>query len=213
MPKKPAYPNEYPWNLLLAIKGRTGLSLPVPSANYRPDGLDYVLSLLNETDRELLRLRYREGRSTSETASLLGLPPEEFHAIEKNALEKLRSDTRWGYIRWGISGYLRRRIAEEYQKGYHAGYCAGYQQGMAAPPSSVSDDVLDLPLEMLGLTRRTFHCLDRYGYQHIRDIVALKESKIRVIRNLGTVAAREIVDKLHEYGIFYTDWDIFLQKK
>ena len=212
MPKKTVYPNEYPWNLLVAIKGRSNRSLPSPSSGYKSDGLSYVLSLLCESDQELLRLHYQLGRTPSETASLLGIAPEDFPEMHSSVLRKLRSDFRWGCIRWGIAGYLRKRIAEEYDRGYHTGFCDGYRQGMTGPPASVSDDVLDLPLETLGLTRRTFNCLDHYRCRSVRDAAVLEERKIRVIRNLGPIAAREIAEKFHEYGIIHTAWDVFLRK-
>lgn len=212
MPKKTVYPDEYPWNLLLAIKGRSRRSLPSPSSAYKSDGLSYVLSLLSESDQQLLRLLYQEGLTPSEAASALGIPPKEFPEMHKRVLEKLRSDFRWGLIRWGIAGYLRKRIADEYRSGYHAGFCTGYRQAMAEPPVPASDEILDLPLETLGLIRRSFNCLDRYGCRSIRDVAALEEKQIRLIRNLGTVSALEIAGKLHEHGIFHTAWDIFLQK-
>lgn len=207
------YPNEYPWNLLLAIRGRSCRSLPSPSAGYKADGLVYVLSLLKESDQELLRLRYQENKTQSETASYLGLSLKEIQTIEKSALEKLRSDTRWGYIRWGIAGYMRKRIQEEYQRGYHLGYCTGYRKGLEEVPDAPDTDILDLPLETLGLSPRALNCLKVKGYQSIRDIVELKEPQIFCIRNLGKKCGQEIGEKLHVFGIYYTDRDLFMTPK
>lgn len=213
MPKKTIYPDTYPWNLLLAIKGHTSHSLPSPSSQYSTDGLAYVLSSLNETEQALIRLRYMQNQSCPQTAQALSIPEEKLRDMERNVIRKLRSTPRWGYIRWGIAGYMRKRIQEEYQKGYHIGYCTGYRKGLEESPETRSADLLDLPLETLGLSPRAYNCLHVRGYQRIRDITGLDETQIRYIRNLGKKSGQEIGEKLQSLGIHHTVWDLFLPFK
>ena len=213
MSKKIIYPDTYPWNLLLAIKGRTTLSLPSPSCQYSSDGLTYVLSSLSETEQALIRLRYVHNQSQAQAAQTLSISENALREMERNIIRKLRGTARWGYIRWGIAGYMRKRIQEEYQRGYRLGYCTGYRKGLEEPPATPDADILDLPLETLGLSPRALNCLKVKGYQSIRDIVELKEPQIFCIRNLGKKCGQEIGEKLHVFGIYYTDWDLFMTPK
>lgn len=102
-----------------------------------------------------------------------------------------------------------------YNKGYSLGYQTGYADGRndaihGVDPAYVSDDILKLPIQDMDLSSRAFNCLVRAGYKYIGDVAALRDTQIRVMRNLGKVSANEIAQALRSYGILHTDWDLYL---
>lgn len=203
----------YPDNLLLAVQGKSDLTLP---ARLSPDvraGIEYALSSLKEPEREVLRLRYRDARTRSETGAALGIPPEQVRQIEKSAIKKLRLPARWSYIQYGIAGYLKKKADSEYQKGYNLGYRAGYRNGAEAAQSGnphPEEDLLNLPIENLGFSTRTYHCLRLAGYGRVRELAAVSEEQAARIRNLGRKSADEIARTLQAHGLPYTAWSKYL---
>ena len=71
------------------------LDVPVPSPESRLQehlALEQVLSLLDERDRRLIRLRYAENRTQSDTAAVLGMTQVQVSRREKKILLFLRDE-------------------------------------------------------------------------------------------------------------------------
>lgn len=205
----------YPRNLLLAVKGRTDLTLPEIFTKDIADGIQYALSTLEEEERELLLLRYREGAPQETAGDILGLDREQVRKLESKALKKLRLPSRWNYLQYGIAGCLKKKGNDEYRRGFVLGYRAGYEIGAedarnGTAGSGAADEILDLPIEDMQLSAHPYNCLYRMGYRRIRDVVGLRKENIYVIRSLGEKSAREIAQAIQRYGIFYTAWSEYL---
>lgn len=61
--------------------------------------------------------------------------------------------------------------------------------------------ILDLPVEHLDLSVRSFNCLKREEFHTVRHIVNLTETELQNIHNLGEKSVREIIDKIKELGL------------
>ena len=56
------------------------------------------------------------------------------------------------------------------------------------------------PIDTLGLSARSFNCLDRSNIKYIGEIVLMSTNDLKNVKNLGKKSYDEIVDKLSEYG-------------
>lgn len=73
---------------------------------------------------------------------------------------------------------------------------------------NVSEPTGDVPelkvllqkVEDLGLSARSFNCLDRGGIKFFGELVLMSENELKDIKNLGKKSLDEIKDKLVEYG-------------
>ena len=55
-------------------------------------------------------------------------------------------------------------------------------------------------IEELGLSARSFNCLDRAGVHYIGEISSMTETELKNVKNLGKKSLDEIKDKLVEIG-------------
>lgn len=70
------------------------------------------------------------------------------------------------------------------------------------------DKVLELTIEELDLSVRSFNCLKRAGINTVEDLVSKSESEMMRVRNLGRKSLEEVVGKLHSLGFeFSKDYD------
>ncbi len=59
---------------------------------------------------------------------------------------------------------------------------------------------LTQPIDTLGLSARSFNCLDRSNIKYIGEIVLMSTNDLKNVKNLGKKSYDEIVEKLAEYG-------------
>jgi DNA-directed RNA polymerase subunit alpha len=59
---------------------------------------------------------------------------------------------------------------------------------------------LTASIDELGLSARSFNCLDRDGIKYIGEIVLMSTNDLKNVKNLGKKSYEEIVDKLVEFG-------------
>jgi len=62
-------------------------------------------------------------------------------------------------------------------------------------------ELLDQPIEILGLSSRPFNCLKGIQIMTLRDLVTKKEEEIINLRNLGKKSIDEIKEKLKEHNL------------
>ncbi len=55
-------------------------------------------------------------------------------------------------------------------------------------------------IEDLGLSARSFNCLDRSSIKYIGEIVLMSQNDLKNVKNLGKKSFDEIVEKIEEYG-------------
>jgi DNA-directed RNA polymerase subunit alpha len=55
-------------------------------------------------------------------------------------------------------------------------------------------------IDELGLSARSYNCLDRSGIVYVGEIAIMSETELRDVKNLGKKSLDEIKDKIAEYG-------------
>lgn len=205
---------EYPRNLLLAVRGTREQEEPTELTADVLAGIQYALSTLNEREQLVLCRRYKEQKTLREIGEEIGVKQERSRQIETAALRKLRYPRNMHFITKGVDGYIKERCKVEYERGYQVGYNAGYQQGVDEASNGVSKagisvTIVSLPIEALDLSVRSFNALRRAGYVTIGDLLKVNEKDIIHIKNLGIKQRQEVAVSLYRYGISQTAWDIY----
>ena len=68
--------------------------------------------------------------------------------------------------------------------------------------------MLELTIEELDLSVRSFNCLKRAGINTVEDLVSKSEGEMMRVRNLGRKSLEEVVNKLASLGFeFSKDYD------
>ena len=60
---------------------------------------------------------------------------------------------------------------------------------------------VDTPIEALGLTKRSYHCLKRANINTVEQLSQKTKWQLMYIRNLGRNSLNEIISKLESYGL------------
>ena len=63
--------------------------------------------------------------------------------------------------------------------------------------------ILELPIEKLSLSLRSYFCLKNFSIDTIEDLVNVKISDLYRVRNLGPKCYDEIINKVHELGLCF----------
>ncbi|MBR4955062.1 MAG: DNA-directed RNA polymerase subunit alpha, partial [Clostridia bacterium] len=66
---------------------------------------------------------------------------------------------------------------------------------------SEPDKMLDMTIEELDLSVRSFNCLKRAGINTVGDLVKTTEEDMKKVRNLGAKSLEEVINKLAEMGL------------
>jgi DNA-directed RNA polymerase subunit alpha len=66
------------------------------------------------------------------------------------------------------------------------------------------DKILDLSIEELDLSVRSFNCLKRAGINTVSDLVGKTEEDMMKVRNLGRKSLEEVLNKMTELGLSLT---------
>ncbi len=61
--------------------------------------------------------------------------------------------------------------------------------------------VLEMTIEELDLSVRSFNCLKRAGIDNVQDLISKSESEMIKVRNLGKKSLEEVLNKLHDLGL------------
>lgn len=78
-------------------------------------------------------------------------------------------------------------------------------QVMADEEEDTSHKVLDMPIEDLDLSVRSYNCLKRANIQTVQELVSKTEDDMNKIRNLGKKSLKEIKEKITELGLSYKE--------
>ena len=60
---------------------------------------------------------------------------------------------------------------------------------------------LDISIDELELSVRSYNCLKRAGISTIRDLTSKTEDQMMKVRNLGRKSLDEVMEKLHAIGL------------
>ncbi len=71
----------------------------------------------------------------------------------------------------------------------------------AGTESDKSDKILEMNIEELDLSVRSFNCLKRAGIHTVADLVCKSEEEMMKVRNLGKKSLEEVLQKLESMGL------------
>ena len=74
-------------------------------------------------------------------------------------------------------------------------------QVMVEKEESKKEKVLEMPIEELELSVRSYNCLKRAGIATVEDLANKSESDMMKVRNLGKKSLDEVTNKLHLLGL------------
>jgi DNA-directed RNA polymerase subunit alpha len=72
---------------------------------------------------------------------------------------------------------------------------------MVEPPTDPSKTILDMSIEELDLSVRSYNCLKRAGINSVQEIITKSEDDMMKVRNLGRKSLEEVQEKLEELGL------------
>lgn len=78
---------------------------------------------------------------------------------------------------------------------------ASVEQQQPVPPVDKEKHILDMTIEDLDLSVRSFNCLKRAGISVVGDLVSRTEEDMMKVRNLGRKSLEEVKKKLNDYGL------------
>ena len=195
-PRRNNLKKPYPNNLLQALADNSPeienlLATPITIDIER--GLEHALSTLLDSEQELLRLLYQEGKPLREISNLWECTHQNVSALKQRAFAKLLSEPCIRYIQHGKEGYAT-LLAE--------------QEKQAAP----ADDKASILIEDLNLTTLSLNALTKKGYKTVADLVPLTKKEISLIRKLGNRSICDVAQALENIGVCHTAWSEFLHK-
>ena len=72
---------------------------------------------------------------------------------------------------------------------------------MVESKETVKEKVLEMTIEELDMSVRSFNCLKRAGIDTVEDLINRTEAEMIKVRNLGKKSLEEVVQKLHSLGL------------
>ena len=78
-------------------------------------------------------------------------------------------------------------------------------QVMVEKEESIKGKVLEMSIEDLELSVRSFNCLKRAGISTVEDLANKTESEMMKVRNLGKKSLDEVTNKLHSLGLNFAE--------
>ena len=77
----------------------------------------------------------------------------------------------------------------------------GKSTTVVVKPESQRDKILEMTIEELDLSVRSFNCLKRAGINTVEDLSGKSESDMMRVRNLGRKSLEEVINKLQTMGL------------
>ncbi|MBE6900678.1 MAG: DNA-directed RNA polymerase subunit alpha, partial [Ruminococcaceae bacterium] len=71
---------------------------------------------------------------------------------------------------------------------------------MVEKDNNSKEKVLEMTIEELDLSVRSFNCLKRAGINTVEDLIGKSEDEMMKVRNLGKKSLEEVVAKLESLG-------------
>ena len=80
-----------------------------------------------------------------------------------------------------------------------------HTQVMVEKEESIKEKVLEMTIEDLELSVRSYNCLKRAGITNVEDLANKTESEMLKVRNLGKKSFDEVTNKLHSLGLDFAE--------
>ncbi|MBR3246108.1 MAG: hypothetical protein IKF90_25970 [Parasporobacterium sp.] len=186
----------YPMNLIKV------LGIPVVSRSLSDDqmeGLAYALESIELSSREVIRAKYKDGKTYQEIADDFRIEKKRIRSIHDHAIRMLKRDNRLPYIRDGYCGW-QMKLAE--QENLHKEYLERSVDSLCARIGL--DNAEGIRISDIGISARSRNALARQDIITLWDflILALDNPKwIREINSFGIGSLEEFRIALKAYGI------------
>jgi DNA-directed RNA polymerase subunit alpha len=72
---------------------------------------------------------------------------------------------------------------------------------MVEREETIKEKVLEMTIEELDMSVRSFNCLKRAGIDTVEDLISRTEEDMIKVRNLGKKSLEEVIQKLHSLGL------------
>ena len=209
----PPRADEYPKNLLAHIYS-SEFGLDASAVKFSEDVeavLDYLFSTLGERTGEVLRMRYKGGKSLEQIGDAFSISRERARQIIVDAERRLRNPRRRLFLETGIAGMLREAKAEGHREAYEAELGevsrkldrlfkivvaisgnVSLKDPLVVQEGSLPENWRELPIDTLCLSTRSYNGLRRAGISRIGQLADCEDLEILSIRNLGVRSVQEI---------------------
>ena len=173
-------------------------------------GLKYLLSTLSDKEQAFIRGYYEEDKSLEEVGQGYGLTRERVRQVLAKSVRKLRHPARLKLIQYGLEGYEHMTANRKRREQLEAEdrELDEMEQEIARrraflecsyPLPQKTDNTGATPVDMLGLTVRSYNCLKRNNCNTLDDVCkAAKDGELLKIRNLGRKSLAEILGVVRE---------------
>ena len=175
----------YPDNLLYDIFGG---EWEFPRPGDFDGSLEYVLHTLTERERRVLDFRYKDGLTIEEIGKRFCVTRERIRQICAKSLRKLRHPYRLDFLKYGVSGVIKRKSESAREKAL-----------ASLPKPDIPKS--DITIEELELSVRSYNCLKRAGKCTLRDVSEMTLDDLCHVRNLGKKSIDEICAMLTRHGL------------
>lgn len=213
----------YPKNLFETIKeGRNHISFPEPITADMETGLYYAMCHLDDREHAFLLMRFQH----KETCEFIGekynissnrvqqIISKAVRKLAQPALRKMYQNGMLHYINTSVNQIVEAKLAQLTKDEYERGYREGYSDAEYERPSNPKITGMDIPIEELGLSARSFNALTRDGNKTIGDLWSYTDYKeILRIRNAGAKSLTEISKRLKELGLINDVWKFWLPEE
>lgn len=195
----------YPYNLLSVLIEEDWKK---PLTEDQEAGLEKVLGELTERERTCLVYYYRDELTLDNIAYIYSVTKERIRQIVAKALRKLRNPKRFRYISKGLTSLeLENELRKEEMKKRHLKAlikqnCKLEEEAKLKLGDFDTEklDVLDMTLNDMNFSVRTYNCLKRDNISTLRDILDHSPEELMKVRNLGRKSLNEIIDYVHSLG-------------
>lgn len=209
------YKHTWPYNLVYAIfspddsNGRWDICFRV----YIPGLLESV-NELTEREQKIIDMRFHMGLTLEQTGKEFGVSRDRIRQIEEKAIRKLRHPRfykEWKMVQqkevWEAKGEASGLLLENAAMRHKLIEIArilgkDYIPEMPDPePEQKPKTDLDMTIDELELSVRSYNCCARAGYNKVGDFVGKTAEDLARIRNLGRKSIEEVIAKLREHGV------------
>lgn len=170
--------NVYPLSMIYTLAEEYNFDEPI---RISPETVNQAMTdVLTESQRRIMEMYYRDRMSLDEIASIFSVTRERVRQIILKAGRRL--------VHPEAMNKIRVVSLEEYNA-----LLRKYEIAIG------QIDTMDLPIEELGLSVRSYNCLKRRGIYTIGEVFNLTDDDYRRIRNLGEKSIKEIKTKLYGF--------------
>jgi predicted DNA-binding protein YlxM (UPF0122 family) len=200
--------NEYPFNLIRAIYGDSQKNNDHTHTTYLK-GLYEQIRLLDDKEQKCLSMRYKDQLTLKACGEYYGITAQSIRPIVNRALRKLRHRSR-SLCYEAVPRVEMKRLENRCQKVNEENQQLN-EALHALNSASIDPDVVILLANMLKshhltahigelkLSTRAYNALSRAGLFTVKDIIAIPESELHLMRNLGEKTVWEIKAKIKAY--------------